>query len=54
MQTDRETEVSDERKQMHINNSGNSGNTAILLRTVNRFDSRYNQRNKFLYVVAKF
>lgn len=34
MQTDRETEVSDERKQMHINNRGNSGNTAVVVRAV--------------------
>ena len=53
--TDRETEVSDKRKQMHINNGEISGNITILLRMMNRPDSRCNHRNvKFVYVVAKF
>lgn len=45
MQTDRETEVSDERKQMQINDRGNSGDTAIVVRAVSKLGSRCSQRN---------
>lgn len=39
---------------MHTNNRGISGNIAVLVRMMNRLDSRCNHRNvKFVYVVAK-